>query len=239
MTEPSPVIIADYDPDWPQVFADLKAAISVALGDLALAVEHVGSTYVPGLPAKPIIDLDVVLAGIEQLPQVVQVLSKLGYVHQDDLGIPEREAFAREGEDVPRDGTGRAWMEHHLYACANSSRELRRHLAFRDHLRANPETATAYGELKRASAGRFRHDREAYCEAKTEFVEGVLRKAMGTVIREATRDDVPLLTGLICQSFRDLVERFGLTQENCPSHPSNTSEEVTIMGRDLGNDGAS
>ena len=133
------VVIVDYDPQWPQVFHDLSRVIGGALGERALSIEHVGSTAVPGLAAKPIIDIDVVIASDDQLPAVIQALALLGYVHQGDLGIPQREAFNRQGDDVPRGGLGGTWPEHHLYVCPQDSRELRRHLAFRDFLRAHPK----------------------------------------------------------------------------------------------------
>jgi len=174
MAETAPVIIADYAPEWPGVFDGLREVIGGAAGELALTIEHVGSTSVPGLAAKPIIDLDVVIRTAEQLLLMVECLARLGYVHQGDLGIPGREAFTRDGEDVPRDGSGRRWMEHHLYVCVEGGRELRRHLAFRDLLRADAGTAAAYAELKRRLGVQFRHDREAYCEAKSEFIERAL-----------------------------------------------------------------
>jgi GrpB-like predicted nucleotidyltransferase (UPF0157 family) len=113
------------------------------------------------------------------LPQVVQALAGLGYGHQGDLGIAGREAFQRLGDDVPRDGTSRSWAEHHLYVCPKNSPELRRHLAFRDALRADPAQAAAYGHLKRRLAQQFRDDRDVYCNGKTRFVEGVLRRVLG------------------------------------------------------------
>lgn len=176
-----PILIVDYDPQWPVVFHDLSRVIGGALGELALYTEHVGSTAVPGLAAKPIIDLDVVIASGAQLPAVVQALTSLGYEHQGDLGIQQREAFNRQGDDVPRDGTGKVWPEHHLYVCVKDSREIRRHLAFRDHLRANPPEVVAYGALKRRLAGQFRDDREAYVAGKTKFIEGVLGRIGGGV----------------------------------------------------------
>jgi GrpB-like predicted nucleotidyltransferase (UPF0157 family) len=172
-----PVEIIDYDPRWPQAFADLKAVLLGRLGDLALEVEHVGSTAVPGLCAKPIIDLDVVIANRQSLPEVIRRLAGLGYAHEGDLGIAGREAFARSAADVPRDGRGRTWPEHHLYVCDKNSNELRRHLAFRDALRADPDRTAAYGRLKRELASRFRNDREAYGHGKSEFIERVLRQA--------------------------------------------------------------
>src|SRR5215472_10924802 len=152
-----PVHIADYDPQWPATFEQLRGPIAAALGALALRIEHVGSTAVPGLAGKPIIDLDVVIGSPADLPAVIAKLRPLGYRPQGDLGVPGREAFNNPPGGPP----------HHLYVCALGNRELARHLAFRDFLRAHPDTARAYGELKRSLASRFCNDRDAYTEAKT------------------------------------------------------------------------
>jgi GrpB-like predicted nucleotidyltransferase (UPF0157 family) len=172
------VEIVDYDPVWPLIFAELRQVIAPVLGDLALSIEHVGSTAVPDLAAKPIVDLDIVIPSREQLPEVILRLAKLGYEHEGDVGILGREAFARPSSDVPRDGTGREWRRHHLYVCARDNAELARHLIFRDYLRAHPEQARAYAALKRQLARRYPYDVDAYCEAKTEFVEGILRRTL-------------------------------------------------------------
>lgn len=171
--------IVEYDPAWSRTFDELRAVLNRALGGLALAVEHVGSTSVPGLAAKPIIDLDVVIAAHDQLPHVIGRLRPLGYAHQGDLDIAGREAFGREGEDVPRDGSaGRTfWPTHNLYVCAQNNRELGRHLAFRNYLRAHPDQAAAYEDLKRDLARRHQGDIDTYSRAKTNFVEGILQKA--------------------------------------------------------------
>jgi GrpB-like predicted nucleotidyltransferase (UPF0157 family) len=138
-----------------------------ALGeDLAVAVEHVGSTSVPGMAAKPVVDIDAVLPSAEHLLPAVERLERAGYRHEGDLGIPGREAF-----EPPTDAP---W--HHLYVLPASSEELRRHLTFRDHLRAHPEEVTAYADLKRAAVRRFGDDRQAYTEAKKGFVERVLAR---------------------------------------------------------------
>jgi len=142
-----------------------------------LAVEHVGSTAVPGLAAKPIIDIDVVIRSRDELGEVVAALSGAGYEHQGDLDVPGREAFRRGGPDVPRDGTGRVWPPHHLYVCHTDSDELRRHLAFRDFLRTHPDHAKRYAELKRSLAARCADDRETYTEGKSAFVWEVIRLA--------------------------------------------------------------
>jgi GrpB-like predicted nucleotidyltransferase (UPF0157 family) len=82
-----PLIIVDYDPQWPDLFAELRATVAEALGDLVVTVEHVGSTAVPGLAAKPIIDMDVVVPSVADIPEAIRRLAILGYVHRGDIGI--------------------------------------------------------------------------------------------------------------------------------------------------------
>jgi GrpB-like predicted nucleotidyltransferase (UPF0157 family) len=162
-----PVVIVDHDPQWAEVFAQLRSTLAAALGELAVAIEHVGSTAVPGLPAKPIIDIDVVIPSSAHLPEAITRLATLGYIHQGDLGIPGREAFAAP-EATPA---------HHLYVCSIDCDELHRHRLFRDYLLSHPDAANAYGALKKAAAALHREDRAAYTEAKSEFVAGVLLQA--------------------------------------------------------------
>jgi len=164
------VIVLDYDPNWPGLFQSLRKRIADALGDMAATIEHVGSTAVPDLAAKPIIDIDVLLASETMLPVAIQRLASLGYVHRGNLGVPEREAFLAPANDPP----------HHLYVFPPSSAEFRRHMAFRDYLRAHPEDAKIYSDLKTALAERFRDDRSAYNTAKAEFVAELTSRAIAT-----------------------------------------------------------
>ena len=161
---PDPVVIVDYDPSWPAAFTRLRDRLATALGSLALRIEHVGSTAVPGLAAKPIIDLDIVVATPGDLPAVIERLRPLGYAHEGDLGVPGRDAFAAPPGSPP----------HHLYVCPVGSPALARHLALRDLLRADPEAAAAHADLKRVLATRFRADRAAYTDAKTAFIDSPL-----------------------------------------------------------------
>lgn len=180
-TSETPAIrIVECDPQWPMAFAAMRHVLTRVLGALALAIEHVGSTAVPGLAAKLILDLDVVIASPVHLPEAIRALARLGYFHQGDLGIVGREAFGRHGPDVPRGGTGRTWPAHHLYVCAHDSAEWVRHVTFRDYLRHHPEAVEMYAQLKRQLAQRFPHDREAYAQHKTGFVEAILRRAAGS-----------------------------------------------------------
>lgn len=172
-----PIYILEYDPTWAQVFEQMAGVLRAKLGDLALAIEHVGSTSVPGLPAKPIIDLDVVVAE-HDVPLAIEKLQELGYVHRGNRGIEGREAFERDGLDVPRDGKGTLWMVHHLYICPRNSPELRKHLAFRDYLRSHPESMQEYGRIKRELAARFSNERAAYTDAKTDFIASIMAQAL-------------------------------------------------------------
>ncbi|HET6983710.1 MAG TPA: GrpB family protein [Myxococcaceae bacterium] len=175
---PSPVVVVPYDPTWPVDFEALRNVLASALGDVARVIHHVGSTAVPGLAAKPILDVDVEIASREDLVECTRRLARLGYRPVGDLGISGREAFDREGPDVPRDGRGRSRPEHHLYVCASDSAELRRHLLVRDFLRANPARADGYGALKLKLAARFREDREGYTRRKSGLIAAMLADAV-------------------------------------------------------------
>jgi GrpB-like predicted nucleotidyltransferase (UPF0157 family) len=157
------VVIVDYDPEWPSRFASLADTVSAALGPVLVRVEHVGSTSVPGLAAKPIIDLDAVVLPPD-MPEAIGRLTALCYIHQGQRGVSGREAFAAPDGAVP----------HHLYLCAADSQALADHLRFRDALRADARLAAEYGRLKRRLAARFGCDRDGYCEAKTEFIRAAL-----------------------------------------------------------------
>ena len=167
-----PVVVVPYDPGWPATFALLRDRIAASLGELAVGIEHIGSTAVPGCDAKPIIDIDVVVRTDGHVADAVRVLGELGYVHLGDLGIAGREAF-RAPMQLPR---------HYLYVCPAGSPTLRAHLALRDALRHDPALAAAYGALKRELAVRYRDDRDAYAEGKSPFIRAVLRE-----VREGKR----------------------------------------------------
>lgn len=166
----NPIIVVEYDCNWPAQFESLRLRIAGALGDLAQTIEHVGSTAVPDLAAKPIIDIDVLLKMGVELPVAVHRLERLGYINRGDLGVPGREAFRTPDHDLP----------HHLYVCPHNSPAFRAHIAFRNYLRAHPEAAEEYASLKKSLAQRFRDDREAYVMGKSEFVAAILNLAAPT-----------------------------------------------------------
>jgi len=161
------VVIVPYDPRWPAMFANERERILTATGGVVLAVEHVGSTAVPGLAAKPIIDI---LAGVRHLDDAAETFQPLlalgyAYVPEYETEIPDRRYF-HKGPPAAR--------SHHLHMAEFGGGFWRRHLAFRDALRSDPVLAARYAALKRDLAARFGRDRRGYTEAKTEFIESVL-----------------------------------------------------------------
>ena len=158
--------MVDYDPAWPAEFERLKARLVSVLGDVIVDVQHVGSTAVPGLAAKPVVDLYAVVLDIER---ATDRLGQLGYVEEGELGVPGRLGFAwPKGE-----------KRHHLYLCAPNDAGLAAVVRFRDYMRADSDKALEYAELKRELAVRHREDRDAYADGKSAFIERVLSEARG------------------------------------------------------------
>ena len=160
------VVVVDYDPAWPRLFESLRDRIASALGPMAVAIEHVGSTSVPNMPAKPIIDMDVVVSA-EDVSAAAAAIEALGYRHEGNLGIDGREAF-RWCADFP---------DHHLYLCPEGSPALRRHTLFRDYLRTHPDEALDYAKQKRELAALHHADRSKYQDAKAGFIDRLVQKA--------------------------------------------------------------
>ncbi|MGO4701284.1 GrpB family protein [Dyella sp. 2RAB6] len=161
------VQVLPYDPQWPLTFERLKAGIGGAVQGTVDAIEHVGSTSVPGLAAKPIIDIDLIVATRDGMAAVIERLAGIGYVHVGDLGIEDREAF-EPPLDLPA---------HHLYACVRGCVALQNHLLVRDYLRENPPLAQAYGDLKLRLAEHCSDDPLRYSKGKTDFLLAVLSEA--------------------------------------------------------------
>jgi GrpB-like predicted nucleotidyltransferase (UPF0157 family) len=172
-----PVLIVDYDPRWPILYEGEKDLILGAVGLLVVAIEHIGSTAVPGLGAKPIIDIMVAVRRLADAEQCIGPLEGIGYEYVPEYNdiIPERRYFHKG----PAEG-----RTHHLHMVELTSDFWERHLLFRDFLRTHPEEAHRYYELKKELAARFRVDREAYTDAKTSFIESVVAKAQAEKAKE-------------------------------------------------------
>ena len=161
------IYIAPYDSQWPAEYAAEEARIHAALDDLPIRLEHIGSTAVPGLDAKPIIDI---LAGVPpraDRAEYVAALRQIGYEHKGAFGIPGRNYFRR--------GTPRS---HQVHMVSWSSAFWRKQLAFRDALRADSSLRQQYATLKRDLARMFPDDVEKYASAKGPFIGAVLREAV-------------------------------------------------------------
>lgn len=154
--------VSDYDPAWPLDFERVRAYVAPAVP--FAEVEHVGSTAVPGLAAKPVIDVDVVVESEPDVARAPAALASIGYVHRGDLGIAGREAYAAP-EGLPA---------HHLYVVVRGSEPYLDHVRLRDHLRAHPEDAARYAALKRDLAPLLATDRDAYTDAKAPFIRSLL-----------------------------------------------------------------
>ncbi|MEO5645805.1 MAG: GrpB family protein [Bacteroidia bacterium] len=171
------ITIENYSKEWPLFFKKLKSAYENLLGDLVIEIHHVGSTSVEGLAAKPIIDIDLVIDLESKIEPVIEKLKKAGYTHIGNLGIVGREAFSHNSELTPEDGSNSQWPHHHVYLNLKNGVGLRNHLCVRDHLRAHPEKAKRYSQLKTNLAKEFNLNIDLYTEMKTGFIIEILREA--------------------------------------------------------------
>ena len=162
------IVVVPYDGNWKLQFEAIRAEIQDVLGDLALSIEHVGSTSVEGLSAKPIIDIDVVIEDESKLQTVIEKLAGIGYEHEGNLGIVGREAFGYTGKEH--------LQNHHLYVCTKDSPELKRHLTFRDYLRSHKEAVREYSRIKEEGAKLFPNDIDGYIRYKTDWIERIYRE---------------------------------------------------------------
>jgi GrpB-like predicted nucleotidyltransferase (UPF0157 family) len=165
-----PVVIVDYDPRWPAMYQEEKDRVLGAIGHLVVAIEHIGSTAVPGLGAKPIIDIMTAVPSLADAPACVEPLERIGYeyIPEYEADFPERRYFRKRPVRVDT---------HHLHMVEQDSGFWERHILFRDDLRVHPETAHEYERLKRELAAQFGSDRDGYTDAKTSFIESVVAQA--------------------------------------------------------------
>ena len=161
------IVVLPYDEKWKQAFLDIKSELDAALGSLALSIEHVGSTSVPGLAAKPIIDIDVVVRRTD-LNDAIQALATIGYEHEGNGGIQDREAFKYSAKEH--------LMDHHLYVCPQDSSELKRHILFRDYLLSHPDAVQAYSKIKKEAAELYPHDIDSYINHKGSVIEKIYKE---------------------------------------------------------------
>ena len=166
---PQHVTVVDYNPAWPELFAAERDLIAPVLGEQLLECYHIGSTAVPGLAAKPIIDLMVVVRDVALVDALAAQFESLGYEYMGEFGIAGRRYL--------RKGGGERTHQIHVFDL-KSELHIVRHLALRDYLRAHPAACAAYAELKRKLAAQFPYDIAGYCDSKDALVQELERQAL-------------------------------------------------------------
>jgi GrpB-like predicted nucleotidyltransferase (UPF0157 family) len=172
------MILEKYKSSWIQDFTDIEKLIDEALVNLNISIEHIGSTSVPELAAKPIIDIDIVFDTNVEFTDIKLRLQNVGYVHAGNQGIENREVFKRAKllNHKILDS-----ITHHLYVCPIESQERKKHLLFRDFLRANADARIEYQKLKYEIAEEANHDKKKYADLKEikakQFFNSIFEKA--------------------------------------------------------------
>ena len=161
------VVVEKWNPKWKDEFERIVDSLGEDVIYNSVKIEHIGSTSVEGLSAKPIIDLDIVIEN-DKFEIIKRLLNDKGYEHEGDLGIEGREAFSYSGKEE--------LMTHHLYVCPKDSKELFKHITFRDFLKNNPALASEYSKVKEQAAVLYPDDIDKYMEFKSEIIEKIYKK---------------------------------------------------------------
>lgn len=163
------VSVRPYDPNWVIGFEKEKQHLKEIFGDKIISIEHIGSTAVPGLPAKPLIDINAAIRSFDELDDFIVPLQKLGYEYIPERMFADRKFFPKGS---------RSNRTHHLnLVLQNSVEQWANSLLFRDYLRDHQQARDEYAQLKVSLAKKYKDDREAYTRAKSDFIQRILRKA--------------------------------------------------------------
>ena len=163
------VLVVRHNPEWKDEFENESAHVTAALGDNVLAIHHIGSTSIPTIYAKPVIDMLVEVRDIREVDSHGTAMKNIGYDVMGEFGISGRRYFRKDNAEGMR--------THQIHAFETGSDQIRRHLAFRDHMIAHPEDAQAYSDLKRALAAQHSDDTDAYMDGKDDFIKEIDRRA--------------------------------------------------------------
>jgi len=155
-----------YSPEWAKLFDEEKRLLIALIGDYVLDIQHIGSTSVLGLIAKPILDIGIAIEDFEEGKRCIQPIESLGYEYKGENGIPGRHYFVKGNPTT-----------HHLHIVENNSEEWKKNITFRDSLRKDEMLAEEYAKLKLELAGKFKYDRVAYTDGKTDFINYVINLA--------------------------------------------------------------
>jgi GrpB-like predicted nucleotidyltransferase (UPF0157 family) len=157
------VVVVRHDPSWREAFETEAAILARVLGDNAVAIHHIGSTAIPGIYAKPVIDILVEFADVEALDALGPQMEQLGYEVMGEFGMPGRRYFRKDNDAGVR--------THQIHAFPAGTEQVIRHLAFRDYMVAHPERANAYSELKRRLAAEYPDSMNDYMDGKDGFIK--------------------------------------------------------------------
>jgi GrpB-like predicted nucleotidyltransferase (UPF0157 family) len=162
------IVVAPYDEKWPAMFNAENFLLQALLGDVVRKIHHIGSTSVPGLSAKPVIDILLEVADINQLDKCNSAMVDAGYVSRGENGIAGRRYFIKGGDQ----------RSHQVHAFSVGDIQIQKHLSFRDYLRKNSYIASDYAEIKRTAALLCKNDAHRYSALKTNFIEHHLQRAL-------------------------------------------------------------
>ena len=165
---PRVIEVVAYNPEWPNLFLAESEEIQRVFGDEIVAIHHIGSTAIPGIKAKPVIDILVSVPRISQVDRFNPAMRELGYEPLGENGISGRRYFRKDTNGV---------RTHHVHVFQVGHPEIDRHINFRDYLRHHPEDARAYSQLKESLVQQYRFDSQGYCDAKSTFIQEIDRKA--------------------------------------------------------------
>jgi GrpB-like predicted nucleotidyltransferase (UPF0157 family) len=167
---PRRIVVVEYDPAWSLEFEVEGERIYRALGELVVKLHHIGSTAIPGIHAKPIIDFLMEVADIDRLDEKSSAMEELGYEAKGEFGIPGRRYFRKNNASGER--------THQVHAFEVESPHIERHLAFRDYMIAHPEEAQEYGKLKQRLARKHPNDIQRYMDGKEPFIKDCQARAI-------------------------------------------------------------
>jgi len=165
-------LVERYNPNWPEWFDEIKTFLGEKVAGATLRIEHVGSTSIPGMTAKPIIDLILVIEP-HRFEEMKALLVKRGYYHNGDQGIKDREVFKLKDINMQN-----SLKRHHLYVCPENSTELKRETAFREFLKQDKEYKERLSALKWSLAEEFNNDKESYMAGKDALCQEITEKAL-------------------------------------------------------------
>ena len=171
------MIIEKYSPAWATDFGYIKHEIEIALAGLTFSIEHIGSTAVPNLDSKPIIDIDIIYTDVADFKIIKYRLEKAGYYHNGNQGIEDRDVFKRDGKSTNEILDK---INHHLYVCPVQSKALKRHILSRNFLRKNDWARLKYQQMKYEMAIEANQDKKMYAALKelnmNEFIDSIVEK---------------------------------------------------------------